>query len=147
MSGKKTPWNPSKTATARVKNPLSAPKICKCGGEVKIAGHKEVYGRDYSDWPWMYRCDKCDSYVGMHPFTNIPLGTLADKETRTARNECKQSFNEIWQDGHMSRSDAYKWLAKKMGIKQEECHFGWFDADTCYTAANHCLDFLLEKSK
>ncbi len=41
------------------------------------------------DWPWVYICEGCGSYVGMHPFTDIPLGTLADAATREARKECK----------------------------------------------------------
>lgn len=115
----KTPTNPSRTATARVKNPLPAPTECHfCSGRVQIATHQEVYGRDYSDWPYVYLCQGCGAYVGLHPFTAIPLGTLADKATRQARKECKNPFECIWQSRLMSRSQAYGWLAEKWGSPQ-----------------------------
>ncbi|WP_369675649.1 zinc-finger-containing protein [Klebsiella pneumoniae] len=137
----KTPSNPSRKATARVKNPLPVPTICHlCDSRIKIATHEEVYGRNYSDWPYMYLCEGCGAYVGLHPFTAIPLGTLADKRTREARKLCKEPFERIWRTGVMSRSEAYEWLASKMGIPQQECHFGWFTAEQCNLAMAHCND-------
>lgn len=131
----KTPWNPSRKATARVRNPLPTPTECNnCGGEVKIIHHDDLYGRAYSDWPWMYKCSGCDSYVGMHPFTNIPLGTLADSETREARKQCKSIFERLFKRGKMTRSEAYARLAEKLGIETGECHFGWFDVAMCRKA-------------
>ncbi|MDR9889879.1 zinc-finger-containing protein [Pseudenterobacter timonensis] len=139
----KTPSNPSRKATARVKNPLPAPTQCHhCSGLVRIGTHEEVYGRDYSDWPYVYLCEGCGAYVGLHPFTAIPLGTLADKRTREARKSCKLPFERIWRSGRMSRTEAYKWLADKMGIPTDECHFGWFSAEQCQTAMTHCNEWL-----
>lgn len=40
----------------------------------------------------------------------------------------------------MSRSEAYEWLASKMGIPQQEWHFGWFTAEQCNLAMTHCND-------
>lgn len=132
----KTPWNPSKRAVKRVKNPLPEPEQCNCCGRlsVEIAHHKEVYGKAYSKWPWVFRCTYCFAYVGMHPFTNIPLGTLANAETRKARKECKEPFEKLFKSGRFTRSEAYELLAKKLGIPKEECHFGWFDIDMCNKA-------------
>lgn len=130
----KSPWNPSRRATARVLNALPAPTVCSCGRPVEIAHHEQVYGGEYSDWPWMYRCAPCDASVGMHPFTNIPLGTLADRELRAIRKACKQPFEMLWQNGRMDRKAAYGGLARHLRIPVEQCHFGWFDADTCRSA-------------
>ncbi len=135
----KTPTNPSRTATARVKNPLPAPTNCLfCSGNVHVATHQQVYGRDYSDWPYVYLCQGCGAYVGLHPFTAIPLGTLADKATRQARKSCKTPFENIWRSGHMSRSQAYGWLAAKMEIPTEQCHLGWLDIKQCQQAKQIC---------
>lgn len=144
MSDQKTPWNPSKTATARVKNPLPAPCECHlCKGSVKIAHHDEIYGSAYGDWPWAYLCQNCGAYVGMHPFTNIPLGTLADAPLRKARKECKQPFELVWRERKlMSRTDAYKALAHALGIPVEECHFGWFDVARCHQARDWSVGVL-----
>lgn len=107
-----------------------------------MATHEEIYGRDYSDWPYAYLCESCGAYVGLHPFTAIPLGTLADKKTRDARKNCKAPFESLWRTGRMSRNQAYQWLAGKLGIPVNECHFGWFTAEQCETAMKHCINEL-----
>lgn len=128
-----TPWNPSRRATARVKNPLPVPDRCPhCGGACTIVNNAEIYGREFGEWPWAVLCTGCRAYVGLHPFTGIPLGTLATAPIRKARSEAKAAFQPLWQSGRMSRSDAYAWLAGALGIaKVEECHIGWFDVEQC----------------
>lgn len=139
----KTPWNPSAKAIARVKDQLPAPTICRyagCGGDVRIVNHAAIYhGRTYGDWPWVYRCEGCGARVGMHPFTNLPLGTLADDALRDVRNACKKPFEALWRDGGMGRSAAYRWLGAAMGKSVAECHFGLFEADECERARTLCL--------
>lgn len=143
----KTPANPSRSSTARVKNPLPVPtECCCCRQPVRIATHQEIYGRDYSDWPYMYYCDGCGAYVGLHPFTAIPLGTLANKATRDARKHCKKPFELLWRGGRMTRSEAYQWLARRLNIPPEECHFGWFDAERCQRARQLCDEKIREYS-
>lgn len=145
----KTPWNPSKKATARVKNPVPVPTECNCchdkkSGCIETIENKEIYGRNYGDWPWVYRCKTCNAYVGMHPFTNIPLGTLANAPMRQARKACKAPFETLYKTGKMSRSEAYQRLADKLGIPKEECHFGWFDIKQCQKAAVAVQEILLD---
>lgn len=142
----KTPLNPSKTATARVNNPLPVPDACKCGGTVELVKNSEIYGREYGKWPWAYLCRDCDSYVGLHPFTNIPLGTLANKETRDARKNAKYHFEKLFKSGRMTRSEAYQALANKMKIDTGECHFGWFNIDQCKHAQILSREILSEES-
>jgi len=144
----KTPWNPSKTATARVLNPLPAPTVHDvCGGPVEVAHHLDVYRKEYSDWPWLYRCQACDAQVGMHPFTAIPLGTLANKALRATRMSCKQPFELLHKSGVMSRDEAYAALAAHLGIAVEACHFGWFEADACVKARDWAVDVLRTTSE
>lgn len=140
-SGPKTPQNPSRKAVKRVANPLPVPTTCHyCGGDVKCDHHNDVYGQEYGDWPWMYRCQNtaCGAYVGLHQFTNIPLGTLANKALRDARHTAKNLFNPIWQGfkyverRRIARTKAYEWLAGQLNIPTAECHFAWFDLPTCY---------------
>lgn len=140
VSGKKTPWNPSRKAISRVTNFLPVPEACvNCDSKVEIVSNAAIYGREYGEWPWAFKCTCCDSYVGMHPYTNIPLGSLADVETRAARKRAKSVFNPLWQSGHMSRSEAYAWLAGKLGILDvNTCHVGWFDVDTCAQVVEIC---------
>lgn len=137
----KTPWNPSRKATARVKDVLPTPEVCPhCTGKVGIVKNDVIYGRLYGKWPWVYRCENeaCDSYVGMHPFTNIPLGTLANAATREARKQAKGAFNSLWQRRGMDRSQGYNWLASCLNIPWSECHFGWFDIAMCQRVIEVC---------
>lgn len=142
----KTPWNPSLSATARVKNPLPVPCACNvCGAcNVRIATHEEIYkGRAFGEWPWAYLCPDCGAYVGLHPFTNIPLGTLADKRLRDARNRCKRPFLRLTEEGYMGRKEAYAWLGERMGLAEGTCHWGWFGLEQCYEAEAICKEYLL----
>lgn len=141
----KTPLNPSKKATKRVKNPLSIPKECNCCGKesVVLKSNTYIYGKPFGNWPWVYICEGCGSYVGIHPFTNIPLGTLADTATREARKVCKAPFEALHNTGKMNRNDAYSALADKLSIPLRECHFGWFDADMCKRAAKAAKEIYL----
>lgn len=127
----------SKKAERRVKDRLPIPTACPhCAGAVAFASNSEVYGRPFGDWPWIYLCQAqpCRAYVGTHPETNLPLGTLATAAIRTARKTAKEQFNALWQGGLMSRTDAYSWLATRLGIPVAACHFGWFDEDQCNRA-------------
>lgn len=131
-----TPWSPSRRAVAKVANPLPVPDVCRlCGAEVDAVKNDVIYnGQKYGKWPWVYLCRGCGAHVGMHPFTGIPLGTLALKPLREARKQAKAAFNVLWHGGAavMTRSQAYAWLAGQLGIHPvEACHIGWFEEPEC----------------
>ncbi len=133
--GEKTPWNPSRRAIARVLDPLPLPTHCRlCGAECKVVNNSAIYGKPYGDWPWAVLCTGCGAYVGLHPFTNIPLGTVALRPLRDARKAAKREFNPLWRDGAMTRTEAYTWLAGELGIPVAQCHIGWFEQDQCNAA-------------
>lgn len=139
--GGKTPWNPSKTATARVPvdNHLPPPEDCPyCGSACTVKHHEQVYGMPYGDWPWMYGCTQCDATVGMHPFTNIPLGSLANAELRRRRRVAKEAWQRASPYNGRNRTPAYEWLATRLGISSSDCHFGHFDLDTCDRIIDIC---------
>lgn len=142
----RTQCKPSRKATARVKNPLPVPTICPyCNGPVALVSNAQIYGHEYGKWPWAYRCTQCDAYVGLHSHTTIPLGTLADLPTRDARRRAKAMFNNIWTRGDMTRSDAYVWLAKELGIEVGECHIGWFDVTQCLRVIEVCYGMIVAR--
>lgn len=139
---RETAWKPSARAAKRVKNPLPIPTECPhCKSPVAQVNNSVIYGREYGEWPFAYMCTnkECDSYVGMHPKTDIPLGTLANKATRVARKKAKAVFMPMWELGGMTRDEAYAWLAKQLGIEPvEHCHIGWFDIATCERVFEIC---------
>lgn len=135
----------SRKALRRVKNPLPAPTECRhCQGPVDLVGNEAVYGRQYGKWPYLYRCVQCDAFVGLHPDTDIPLGTLAKKDLREARKSAKALFHEVQARKGWSRNQSYAWLATRTSTPPEECHFGWFDMLACLRAKKACsllIDF------
>lgn len=126
----------SLTATKRVRDPLPKPTNCPyCGAAVKLVNNREIYGKSIGDWPFAYHCQGCgESYVGVHPDTDIPVGIMADKQLRKARQVAKQSFHDMMDKRGITRADAYQWLAVKMEIPLNETHFGWFDTAACLKA-------------
>lgn len=141
-----SPQNPSQQAVARVLDPLPVPQVCPhCLAPVEVVRNGEIYGSDYGNWPWAYACQRRCSFVGMHPFTDIPLGTLATKPIRAARKRAKTAFNPLWQgragqSGALTRSQAYGWLAEQLGIPAGACHIGWLDVAACDRVVAVCRE-------
>lgn len=134
----------SNRAITRVKDPIPAPTHCPyCEGEVELQNNSIIYGREYGKWPYVYRCSDCDAYVGLHPETAIPLGTLADAKLRQARRSGKKTFHEMQVRLQQSRNEVYQWLATALEIPQEECHWGMFDLDMCVKATQLCREEFL----
>ena len=102
-----------------------------CGYEAKLVDSKEIYGKSYGKaWVCSFY-PGCDSYVGCHPGTEKPLGTMADKKLRKLRNECHLLFDSIWKSGKKDRSSAYAMLRHTLKISEENCHIAMFDVATC----------------
>lgn len=136
----------SRRALKRVKNPLPAPTACPyCQGPVELVLNAEIYGSSYGGWPYAYLCRPCDAYVGLHPATDIPLGTLADRKLRQARKEYKPLFMAVMRKHGMNRNEGYPWLADKMGIPVEQCHWGWFTLEQCEQAGRICTAALVNR--
>lgn len=131
----------SRRALANVRDALPIPKHCPhCGEDVALVENSVIYnGKTYGKWPYIYRCAPCDAYVGLHPHTDIPLGTLAKKPLRKARIAAKAHFITMCRANKWGRDTAYAWLADAMGITAEECHFGMFDIDQAEQAGVSCL--------
>lgn len=138
----------SRKALKRVKDWLQPPTICNCCGEsaIVLCNNREIYnGQSYGNWPYAYRCIACKAYVGLHPDTDLPLGTLADSGTREARRVGKDLFHKITElfFGN-DRSQAYGWLAVTMAIKPAVCHFSMFDESEACRAAEVCYTALMD---
>ena len=106
----------------------------KCGAEAELRDNSAIYsGVSYG---LAYICGnfpRCDTYVGAHRRTLLPLGTLADRETRRLRQTCHNRFDGMWKFGQRSRKAAYAWLARAMNLSKQEAHIGMFDAAKCRT--------------
>lgn len=118
-----------------------------CGSEVDLVDSFEIYHNNkYKGW--MYACSnrpQCDAYVGCHPRTKTPLGRLANKKLRLLKNEAHRQFDPLWKSGHMTRRNAYYWLAHKLNIPVEKCHIGMFDVEDCQRTIRLCSKIDEEK--
>lgn len=106
-----------------------------CGRETEYTDSKVIYGRSYG---MIYLCKPCDAYVGVHKGTDRALGRLADKELRYWKKAAHAAFDPIWKCGWMKRSQAYKWLAQRMGLRPGQAHIGMFDVAECKEVIRIC---------
>ena len=101
-----------------------APRCDKCCKQAVLTTGAMLYPNRYdlaekSFWI----CSECGAYVGCHPGTVTPLGSLAGKRTRLARMMAHRAFDVFWKDrGGVSRGRAYRLLAAKLGL--EHIHIG-----------------------
>lgn len=130
----------SRGSLRRVKHRLPAPTTCPYCKEdtVELVRNSEIYSRGSAgSWPFAYLCRPCRAYVGVHPHTDLPLGTLADEATREARKEGKSWFQRLVRREQGERGVVYQWLAEQMNIRPEQCHWAMFDE----ALANEALEF------
>ncbi len=112
---------------------MEKPTICRyCGSPVVYTSNAEIYGKEYGTGK-CYLCRNCRAFVGVHPGTDTPLGTLANEELREWRKEAHFWFDRIWKKPTRitTRYNAYGYLARKMGLSREETHIGMFEIEQC----------------
>jgi hypothetical protein len=47
------------------------------------------------------------------------------------RHRAHETFDVLWKNNYMTRSDAYRWLCSQTGMTRADCHFGRFDIGVC----------------
>lgn len=114
-----------------------------CHGPAKLVTGADVYPhRGDLIAKRFWKCAPCQAWVGCHPPARrngrggigngtVPLGRLANRELRAAKNAAHAAFDPLWKSRAMSRHDAYSWLARALRITPENCHIGMFDVDQC----------------
>lgn len=129
----------SRRSLRRIDNPLPVPESCPyCSGSVELISNSHVYGKSHGTWPYLYSCQCCDAYVGLHPHTDLPLGSMADKRLRGARMQGKEIFYRLMHSLKLDRNNMYPWLAGHMNLFPAECHWAMFDEEQCDIAAGIC---------
>ncbi len=118
---------------------LDPPTCCDaCQGPcVLVHNGSALYeGQDYGKWPYIYFCLCCEAATGCHDRSIYPMGRMADRKTRSLRNQVHQLFDPKWRGFSMGRTEAYHWLAELLGIPPWEPipHIGQMDATTCERA-------------
>jgi zinc-finger-containing domain len=100
-----------------------------CGYPTSFMASEQYYGRDYG--ANIYVCHPCDARVGTHKRSNVPLGTPANAELRRWRSAAHQKFDPLWRGKKRSRTEAYRWMQKAMGLTEQQAHIGRFNISQC----------------
>lgn len=104
----------------------NAPAVRTTGATI-YPHRPDLWGRVF------YHCAPCGAYVGTHR-DGTPLGRLANAELRRAKQHAHSHFDRLWTPpGNVfrTRTQAYAWMARSMGLPSELAHIGMFDVDQC----------------
>lgn len=109
-----------------------------CDQEAEYVDDSEVYQKHYG---YIYLCRPCEAWVGVHEGTRKAKGTLANKELRQWRRKAHTAFDPMWNGdaAPMSRSEAYQWLTKALGMKRQ-AHIGSMDIEQCRQVIEACKE-------
>lgn len=109
-----------------------------CGLDAELVDSAEVYnGRSYG---LVWLCRFCEAWVGVHRGTATPLGRLANRELRRAKQKAHEAFDKSWRRGSLSRGEAYRALAWHMRLPSNQCHIGMFDKKKCEEVVRICSE-------
>jgi len=120
------------------------PVRCHCGAVAVKRDGSYIHGE--ANWGGdLYVCSRypeCDSYVSADKVNGLPLGTLANARLRHMRIETHRLFDQIWENGIMTRSSAYHWICDKYGLRRSEAHIANFSEHMCRSLMSDCQRML-----
>lgn len=105
-----------------------------CGAKATLHPSRYVYGDAAIKDGFLYVCDrypKCDAYVGAHPRSHQPMGTLANGDLRNKRIQAHQAFDWLWKSGSMKKWQAYKWMQGALALNERQAHIAMFSEYMC----------------
>jgi ssDNA-binding Zn-finger/Zn-ribbon topoisomerase 1 len=82
---------------------------------------------------WFYGCamfPHCRATHGAHD-DGRPLGIPGNKATKAARMRAHEAFDPLWKKGPFTRTQAYGWMCRALGIEGKDAHIGMFDIARC----------------
>ncbi len=126
-------------------------EICRyCGGVIKLVPARAVYGESTKrlgmTGQHIYQCQNCNARVGCHKGTTRPLGNVANEVLRLKRMETHRVFDACWRRRHMSRTEAYRWLAQELHLPEGRAHIGGFEMDQCQKVIELCETYENEEA-
>jgi len=62
-----------------------------------------------------------------------------------ARDSAHKEFDKIWKKRHMTRTEAYRWLAREMGVPYDDCHMGMMSVSDCRKVERLSAAYLAKK--
>ena len=117
---------------------------CPYCGSRTLLRPASVVGRLASLGEEVYVCARypaCDAYVSAHRESRLPMGTLADRLLRQRRRQAHIALNQLWEQGLMTRKEAYRWLQVQLGLPEAEAHIARFSEFRCQQVIDLCGRF------
>lgn len=110
---------------------LDPPKSCPlCGYDVILLDRTADDRGQW--WSVKYRCLGCEAYVGTHPHSVYPLGTLADADLRKRRMAVHRAIDYLWKDCDWERNKVYALMSRLMST--QDFHVGHLSKAECSQA-------------
>lgn len=112
-------------------------KIIKCpycGTQAVLRPASAVHGINARPGEYLYVCQRypvCDSYVGAHRKSLLPMGRLANGDLRNKRIKAHKAFDRLWKCGIMEKWQAYRWMQAKFSLSSEQAHIAKFSDYMC----------------
>ncbi len=130
----------SVSVAGKISHRLPRPQVCTECRSTNIALQKRSFmgRRTHGEWDLIWHCGDCDAMVGCHEGTDVPLGTMANAETRGMRLLAHEAFDPMWRgrNSRLSRDDAYEWMAVVLGVPIANAHIGMLDRHQCELLIN-----------
>lgn len=114
-----------------------------CGSQAFLRPASAVH-RHAQPGEEVYVCARyptCDAYVSAHRETHLPMGTPANSSLRNQRRQAHIALNRLWEQGLMTRKEAYRWLQVQLGLPESEAHIGHFSEFRCKQVIALCSRF------
>lgn len=106
------------------------PDTCHACGEKLAYGKMGDFGIRPFGSGFCYFCPGCGRYVATHRGKpKDAMGLPGTAEERKLRRECHEAFDARWESTR-ERNRAYHRLAKELGLRDEDCHFGYMEKES-----------------
>lgn len=112
-----------------------------CGAMAVKRPATYIFGDKANTYEYYYVCShfpSCNTYVAAHEKTGLPMGTLANGDLRNWRIRAHKALDKIWQNGYMTKDQAYKWLQAKLDLPESETHIAKFGEYRCKQTITLC---------
>jgi len=71
---------------------------------------------------------------------------MADKKTHQMRAEAHRHFDPLWKSGAMTRTEAYKLLARHLNIPHQSCHISQMNVEQLQYVIEQCKNLQFDGS-
>lgn len=125
----------SKSVADRVVHRMPRPVVCdECkSGKIELQSKRLMGLRLRGPWDLIWHCGDCGAYVGCHEGTDIPLGTMASRDTRHARYVAHKVLDPLWKGRRAiaTRPEVYAWISRYLALPPEKAHISMLNECQC----------------